>query len=394
MRIFRRFRILLPPGWVIFSAVFFYAACSLPEMLLAWKFGIPRQGNKLRGIGSLLLVVAFGLYRVVAFHPFYRASYRQWLESTPWTRKKPLPVGPVRLVWEDAAILATIWIPSAIEKDFPSPFVLPIVFLSAYSLALAPSLIATGSWLSGFAILYGLGASLFLQGDIPIVAELTAALYLIGQFGLWNSLGRFPWDHEWIKRANAAMKLQASKDVSQLQEKILGWPFDSLSPKAGEPGSKTFSKPTVILTCVLVGWWVAAFASVFSGPNVRLEIYRMTAIYGTSFSLFKRVMTYLDGFSPPINLWGRLRTFRWIIPGYDQVLIAPLLIAVAGWLVPFELARLGLPHDAAFPIGLSLSLLIAALAGPNLQTWRLTGNHRIGPRAVTMSSKGEIVKLG
>ena len=200
--------------------------------------------------------------------------------------KKPLPVGPVRLVWEDVAILAIIWIPSVIEKDFSSPLVLPILFVSAYLLPLAPTLIGTGCWLSGFAILYGLGASVYLHKDVLTVAELTAALFLIGQIGLWRSLGRFPWEVEWLNRVNAAMKLQMTKDVGRLQENISGWPFDSLGPKAGESETKLWSPRTVILMSILIGWWLAAAASLFSNPRERLPLFAGAAFYGTGFASF------------------------------------------------------------------------------------------------------------
>ena len=45
--------------------------------------------------------VLLGFYRVIAFHPYFRADYLRWLKSTPWTVRKPLPVGPVELVPED-----------------------------------------------------------------------------------------------------------------------------------------------------------------------------------------------------------------------------------------------------------------------------------------------------
>ena len=41
----RRFRMLLPPGWVIFTAVLIYVILALPEILFNWKFGLPQQGS-------------------------------------------------------------------------------------------------------------------------------------------------------------------------------------------------------------------------------------------------------------------------------------------------------------------------------------------------------------
>ena len=57
--------------------------------------------------------VIYGLARVVAIHPIWNPGYQTWLESTPWTVRQPLPLGPVELVWEDGLIVGLLILLSA-----------------------------------------------------------------------------------------------------------------------------------------------------------------------------------------------------------------------------------------------------------------------------------------
>src|ERR1043166_5279277 len=43
----------------------------------------------------------FAMFRLVRFHSACNDRYRNWLEQTPWTADKPLPGGPVHIVWQD-----------------------------------------------------------------------------------------------------------------------------------------------------------------------------------------------------------------------------------------------------------------------------------------------------
>src|SRR5262249_16385858 len=52
--------------------------------------------------------VAYGAYRVVRFHPAFQSDYRDWLRDTPWRVGKPLPLGPVPAVFQDAVILGAM----------------------------------------------------------------------------------------------------------------------------------------------------------------------------------------------------------------------------------------------------------------------------------------------
>ena len=61
--------------------------------------------------------VLHGTIRVFAIHPIWNEGYQGWLESTPWFSRKPLPLGPVELVWEDGLILGPLILLSAVLPE-------------------------------------------------------------------------------------------------------------------------------------------------------------------------------------------------------------------------------------------------------------------------------------
>ena len=92
------------------------------------------------------------------------------------------------------------------------------------------------------------------------------------------------------------------------------------------------------------------------------------------------------GYFPPISLLGRLATGRLIIPGYDQALVAPLLlttiVGLTGTITAFNHELLPIDPIYVVPIALTLTWWITVGMGPSLEVWRLTGNHRIAPAPV------------
>ncbi len=93
----------------------------------------------------------------------------------------------------------------------------------------------------------------------------------------------------------------------------------------------------------------------------------------------RRASTYW-GRLPPISLWGRVRTLRWIIPGYDQIFLAPLSIFVVETVA--DLARKHFDLLVVAPVSVFLTLLIAFNMGPTLRNWHTTGKHRMVPLLV------------
>jgi hypothetical protein len=128
----------------------------------------------------------------------------------------------------------------------------------------------------------------------------------------------------------------------------------------------------------LAGWWFFAVSYHFPGFGMDESRYAIwLAVLAVGCVI--RLCDYCIGYWPPISLMGRLVHGRWIIPGYDQVFVAPLLsllVAVAAWFVPMWT---GLPRLMVTPVAVTLTWWILFGMGPTLRTWRLTGNHRMSP---------------
>ncbi len=105
--------------------------------------------------------VIYGLARVAAIHPIWNSDYQIWLESTPWTFQKSLPLGPVELVWEDGLIVGLLILLSA---TLPHPHAVQLLcaFLLSHLFALTVTLFLTGTWAIGYAAAFALGLPVWL----------------------------------------------------------------------------------------------------------------------------------------------------------------------------------------------------------------------------------------
>ena len=101
--------------------------------------GVPARAAQCLIAGTILLA----RHRVVAFHPYYRGDYLRWLKSTPWTVRKPLPVGPVELVPQDALAVGGLMLLSLIQPQTESIEILD-AFLFAHVLWIVGTFWKTG----------------------------------------------------------------------------------------------------------------------------------------------------------------------------------------------------------------------------------------------------------
>jgi hypothetical protein len=98
---------------------------------------------------------------------------------------------------------------------------------------------------------------------------------------------------------------------------------------------------------------------------------------------FVRFVSYVFGHLPPAGIRARIRTRRLIIPGYDQVLLVPLIGAVAGVALLLAANYLwGLPSWSAGLI-IGAALFYNLTARPSFAEWHLTGHHRLATWAST-----------
>jgi hypothetical protein len=377
-RLTRWFALVLPPWWalLIFALGYLWTAGSL-----AWFFWwlraidptaeVPPNFFTPRDMTVGFALVGYGIFRVMAFHPVFSSCYRRWLEQTPWTYHRDLPRGPIHLVAQDGLLVI-----AAILLSYGSPrmqFLAVPLFAAAYLIALGSTFWATGPRWPAYVVGFGLGLIALLKGQPAAMLVVATVLYGLAYVGLQQALKRFPWEipQAWER---FPLRLQASRD--ERPQSALGWPFDLLQPK---PPTLAISRLDALLLSLLGGWWTIVLASLPSAPNDRLEASVVPLLLVTPACVLIRTGLYCWMHWPPIGLWGRIRTLRWIIPGYDKVFLAPLCTLLVGPGLVAVLARLGVPLNYSAPIAVTAMLFVTLNMGPTLRNWRLTGYSRITP---------------
>jgi hypothetical protein len=369
-------------GPAAFAAV--YALFRLPYWFIEALGGPPPSGLWASDYLIIGAALAYGGLRVLAFHPFYRGDYCAWLERTPWTSRKPLPLGPVHWTWQDGLIIggltALAWADSRVD-----PVRIVALPLIAHAVVLVPSLFATRVAGLGYATAFALGLLVRLGMSPWECLATAAAANLLAHGGLRGSLARFPWPR-------ASERLEPFRPQfttgAAPESNACGWPHDQLrADLANHPRVRIHH---AALCSALAGWWVFAVAGLIVPMDRNIVLLMILSVEAPALAIL-RLLIYRPGHAPPINLWGRLLTLRWIIPGYDQVYIGPLCTFLIPWPVLYALVRWGLPFEFAAPVAAAITLFVALSCKPSLLRWRLTGRHRIIP---TFQQRTEFVKAG
>jgi hypothetical protein len=328
-------------------------------------------GPQILGIRDKVAAVccgAYGLYRVAAFHPLFRPAYREWLMSTPWTSPKPLPLGPIHLVFQDVILLAVV---VAMLHGSPVAFwLMALAAVTAYLTALTVTFRLVGLVGTFYGMAFGLGLALRLAKHPYFSIGVIAALYPLACVGVRRSLARFPWA-EWYR---STASLRGFNHAASARATVLGWPFDQLRP--AEPKTR-IGLAEAALVIALVGWLLYAVSCHTLGRPGEASLPELVCLVGVVGCFAVRLLLYLVYHHPPLSLPGRIATFQWIIPGYDQALVAPICAFLAGVLVPASLGALGLPRSTWHSLCLAIVLFVCLAMPPSLRRWHLTGAHRL-----------------
>lgn len=340
--------------------------------------------NKAGLVPLTFMAASFGAYRVMTTHPALRPEYRRWLTGTPWRLGLPLPLGPVSLALQDLVAVAVLAGLAALHPE-SIPQAIPALFLAGYLITAIASELVTGQFVHAFLVTFGLGGALYLAAvawpGAPRVRDLSVAvtlaiLYGIVWHGIRDSLARFrTWQLDGAGERFYAQCQIGSTEMARKQ--LLGWPFDRLGPHR-LPAEIPLRVSAAV--AFLMGWWYFVIAALLTRglPNVQLAGLLPPLIPLVLALGLVRFCLYAWGYAPPINLWGRVATFRWIIPGYDLPLLLPLpagiALLVAGARVIDEF---GLSPLHAVPVLVSLEIFLFLSIPPGLVRWRMTGNHRI-----------------
>lgn len=379
------------PGWTIWVFAALFLVFEGPVLYWEWKIGRPIVELRVRPGNAIINLAAcfYGIHRAVTLHPFFREDYRKWLELTPWTVYKPLPMGPIALIWEDGIVLGALILLRLTQPSHDSILTLTL-FLLVHSAALTVSFWLTGAGTVGYLAAFGSGLAVrLLPAPWPCFA-VTASVYLLVHEGLWQSLARFPWDLKW--------SLSDLNNMRALNEKTVGpscgWPHDRFlrDVKAAERAS--VNRLDAISFSMLVGWWMYCVLSLIPSPIERTKIGTCALFIIVVITPITRLVTYIGLYHDPISLWGRIRTGRWIIPGYDIVLVGPALSFLTGVLGLVLCWAMQVPLGICPPFVVTAVILLAMVTPPRLKDWLLTGKHRIVPGQLPQGPNAEFIKVG
>jgi hypothetical protein len=394
-------RSLPPPLYVVIAVVLLCVveAIWFSVWLSIRKIGAPADVLnafvQIRDGLIAFLLVAYGVFRVVAFHPLFLRDYSTWLERTPWQPGLPLPLGPVRLAWPDLIVAGGLALLLEDQRELLVPLDRRmsavtglLLFMQAHA-----TMLAIAVWLSrprglayAAAFLIALGARLSLWSPLAGVAALVAAI-VTAHVGLNQSWSRFPWveTSDWLARLKTGwrtMQMQSGQGFAddpapdRVPPTQLGWPFGICSPYVAPEMISTREK---MLLAALLGFWIHALLAPVP-PDVVHGISWFILFCGGMVVLVSRLATIGDNHLPPINLAGRFFTLRWIVPRYDMIVIPPLCMVV----VPGIAAFVG--HDwleirasVLVPAIVTLTMWTGCLVGPSSADWKLTAPARLVP---------------
>ncbi|MBI3466788.1 MAG: hypothetical protein HY000_27565 [Planctomycetes bacterium] len=373
----RWLRLTLPPAWLIAAFFVLYGIAEFGGLVVSLLTGTrPVPSGRPLSLGGIVILygaLVLGFYRGVYFHPLFQPMYREWLEQTPWTSRHPLPLGPVHLVLQDLLVGVVLALLTLRHPKLQFYWA-PLLFVGSYIMPVAWTFRPTGQFPFDYAIWFGLPLAVRMAMTPWAAAAVLLVLYLVTLWGFRSALADFPW--------SLPEEFRALFDQEKLRERqrqrMLGWPFNRL-----QPGVKTnwLSRREGVLVSLLLGWFVYVLFALLPQDirtEAELRVWLALSSAGIAGSLvLARLLTYCWGYVPPISLWGRIRTLRWIIPGYDRVLVAPICAALVA-AVGVEACNLFDPVWVA-PLTVTVCSLIALTMGPSLERWRMTGAHRIVP---------------
>lgn len=361
---------LLPE--IVRGGAVIYAILLALEAMLRWLAGVPFGPGKVGGMPSyvVLLFVAglYGFGRVVRFHPELLPRYKPWLATVPWRPGMPLPLGPVHPVGRDLLVL----VPLALLAQFASggSWAVPLlVFGVAYLVPMWVAFLGRGWWACALAV--GFAGLVRAAGDVPVTAAIVVAMLAAALLGLRQSMPR-----------------QELKPDTKPSAAGLGSPFEELAPV---PPPTPVPLAHAAAYAGLAGWWVYCVVAVVWPDANRVSTVLVTSALCTMAAV-QRLVVYLAGSAPPLDLRGRWTTGRWVLPGYDHILIAPLVVLLVAISLPPALAQAGLPVAVLAGVSSTAVLLLAIILPPTRARWRLTGQRHLVRRSGG-SGEGKPLKL-
>lgn len=359
------FRRVYDPWWVFAFWLICMAPLAFLLVLLVWVYSEypDAEGRRAASIFPGLGLFGFGLWRGVVFHPLFRPDYRRWLESTPWTPDRPLPFGPLQLVWQDLVVAIAFVTPAAFVNGSEAFLVLAVGVLGYLIGSIAAfAYVGPRSHLYPVLALIALAvfAATFLYG---LTAPLLMAAYLVTVHGQKRSLEHFPWPEQF----------PAVETITQL-----GWPYQQLDTKLKPEQIQNWERPVigllVGLTLFVGMWlnWISINPVLIQHGYFDVKNFAAGCLIPLFGVLLVTRLIWMIYCAPPISFWGRLAIGRPVIPRYDILFLAPILAFLLMIPLPWSLIDIGLHPLAAYPICALLGTTAFLICPPRYAEWRLT----------------------
>lgn len=361
----RNWRHVLPPRHIVLKCCAAYLLTYLVDLFFIYLglFEIKEIGW-IRMPFVVIFSALYGYYRVRSFHPFYSRKYREWLCLAPWSIEKPLPRGPVHLIWADLITLVPLTFLA--YTNFSTAVLVPfIVFLSVYLVMICITFVTDRSSLVVLCLFLA-PFTFYPFANRYFAIMVLILLYIICRVGLYQFLRGFPWNTRYWK----ADPVKEFREQA-IRQRVIGWPFEYLNVYR----TSKISISGAFILSLLLTWWLHVTQWFFIDPH----LVKFFFIYVLNVALF-RALAYGGIHRPPISLLGRVFTGRLIIPRYDKIFVAPICILLAGIALPLGLLKMGYRGAWIFELSFFLIFFLALSLPPTLKEWRLTGAHRISRR--------------
>ena len=128
----------------------------------------------------------------------------------------------------------------------------------------------------------------------------------------------------------------------------------------------------------MFGWWMHAVMLHITNKELLEGSCLLFLGYGSVMLAIGRIARFGKNHASPLGFGGRLLTLRWIIPGYDQIWVAPIAIpAVAASLGLLGHYGLQIPPAILIPGVAVIAVWIDIWIGPSPEKWKLTAPVRI-----------------
>ncbi len=210
---------------------------------------------------------------------------------------KPLPYGPIHLIWFDVAIVGFILLLTLV---FPviNPWIVIAAFLAAYAAGLFLSFLLTdqADYIAAYLVLAPL--CVYPHLDIRIAIVVLFGLVGIGLWGIRSYLREFPWNTAWW---NKNMIEHLKRDA--IKRRIIQWPFPELGPRNLTP--LTLGEAAFLV--LLISWWIHVIEWIArKEDSSNLFLYPIAILA----MVLIRHLRYIGNYRSPITLFGRICTGR------------------------------------------------------------------------------------